>query len=171
MTLKWRDILGYENTYQISDNGEVRNIKTKRILKKYLNKYGYYQVTLCKNNKARLFRVHRLVAMTFIPNKENKEQVNHIDGNKLNNKVDNLEWCSSSENIKHAFKNGLKYSLRGKNNILSKRTYQYDKEYNLLKVWDSIADITRELNIKKQYISACCLGKIKKTHGYIFKYE
>lgn len=171
MTLVWKDIIGYEGKYQVNNYGQVKSLKSGRILKQYLNKYGYYQVTLSKDNKAKLYRVHRLVAMSFLKSINNKTQVNHINGNKKDNRLENLEWCNSSENLKHAYKNGLQKPKKGKDNVLSKKTYQYDTNLNLIKEWDSVADIVRELNITKQQISACCLGKTKTTRGFIFTYS
>ena len=97
---EWKDIENYPN-YQISNLGRVRNKIKNRIIKpSFNNKTGYLQNILCKNNKKKLFLVHRLVAEAFIPNPENKTQVNHKDRNKENNKIDNLEWVTISENIK-----------------------------------------------------------------------
>ena len=111
---KWKDIIGYENEYQINQFGEIRTLKDSLKLKKYnvlkpqINKRnGYVYQMLYKNGKEKLLRVHRLVAMAFLPNPNNLPQVNHKDGNKQNNSVDNLEWCEQSYNMKHAFKTGL----------------------------------------------------------------
>lgn len=110
----WRGILGYEGMYQVSNLGNVKSLEryipcnrgmrlvTERILKQKVNKYGYSQVVMSKGNKMVLKNVHRLVAEAFIPNTENKEQVNHIDGCKHNNVVSNLEWVTRSENSQHA---------------------------------------------------------------------
>lgn len=169
--MTWKDIPSYENEYQINTNGDIKSLKTNKTLKWFINnKNGYAYVTLCKNNKRKCYRVHKLVAITYLKNTNNKSEINHINGNKLDNRIENLEWCSSSENQKHAYKIGLQKPIMSKNNKLSKKTIQYDLDYNIIKIWDSLSDIVRELNIKKQYISACCLGKIKKTCNYIFKY-
>ena len=116
----WKDIPDYEGLYQVSNFGEVKSlpkirnvfssnyIAKERILKPALNDSGYKIVVLTKNKKSKSLRVHRLVALAFIPNLENKPQVNHKDGNKLNNHIDNLEWCTNSENEIHAYKLGLK---------------------------------------------------------------
>jgi hypothetical protein len=101
----WMKIDGYEN-YEVSSFGNVKNLKTGRILKPY-NRGGYYCVGLCKNSKLLTFNIHRLVAKTFIPNPENKQQVNHKDKNSLNNNLENLEWCSNKENSIHR-SNGIK---------------------------------------------------------------
>jgi hypothetical protein len=107
----WKDIKNYEELYQISNFGRIKRLKNNRtmkekILKPYINN-GYYKLLLYKKGISKRYSVSRLVSMNFIPNPKNKPQVNHIDGNKLNNKVDNLEWCTISENQKHAFKLGL----------------------------------------------------------------
>lgn len=115
----WKDIQGYEGFYQASNLGRVRSIPRVivdrknnrffkgRILKSYLDKDGYPTIILSKSNKKRVIHVHRLVAQVFIPNLENKEQVNHIDGDKQNNRIENLEWCSNLENIRHSWSSGL----------------------------------------------------------------
>lgn len=102
----WKPIKNFKNKYYVSDTGLIKNNKDK-LLTPRPNKKGYLRVDLWKNNKKKHYRVHRLVAMAFIPNPQNKPQVNHKDGNKQNNCVDNLEWCTNEENRKHAIANGL----------------------------------------------------------------
>lgn len=104
----WRDIDGYEGLYQVSNFGRVKSFQkgTVRILKPAINRKWLF-VVLCKNGGKKIFKVHRLVAMAFIPNPDGKPQVNHIDGNPQNNHVDNLEWCTPSENMQHALRTGL----------------------------------------------------------------
>jgi hypothetical protein len=99
---QWKTIKDYPN-YKISNIGLVLNIKTNNILKPFYNKKGYNLVSLFPNKKN--FKIHRLVAEAFIPNPENKEQVNHIDSNKNNNSVFNLEWNTNLENTKHSIEN------------------------------------------------------------------
>lgn len=103
----WKDIKNHEDYYEINQNGEVRNKKTGKIIVGDKNNCGYMRVCLYMPYKKRYFR-HRLVAEHFIPNLENKKYVNHIDGNKENNTITNLEWSTQSENEKHAYANGLK---------------------------------------------------------------
>ena len=120
MIEEWKDIQGYEGLYQVSNLGNVKNLerivkcklqKTKTIkehlLKKSVNKFGYEYVCLSNDSITRKIKVHRLVAQAFIPNPLNKPQVNHINGIKTDNKVENLEWCNNQENMAHAIKNGL----------------------------------------------------------------
>lgn len=120
---EWKEIKGYEGKYIISNYGEIislprykeNNSKLQYVPPKeicrYINKYnGYIYVQLWNNSNYKNIRLHRLVAENFIPNPENKCQINHIDGNKQNNRIDNLEWCTASENIIHAYKTGLRKS-------------------------------------------------------------
>lgn len=103
----WKDVVDYPN-YKISNTGIVKNKTTGKILSICIHKQGHHVVRLWHNNKTRLFNLYRLLAIHFIPNPENKKEVNHIDGNRfLFPVIENLEWITPSENMKHAFKNGL----------------------------------------------------------------
>ena len=105
---KWRDIPGYEGFYQGSDLGNVRSIRFNKIRNmKSWDSHGYRAVELCMNNNRYTVGIHRLVALTFIPNPENKPEVNHKDRNKSNNNVENLEWVTQSENVAHAYRHGV----------------------------------------------------------------
>lgn len=104
---EWRDVCGYENIYKVSNDGEIWSILSGRKLKPYLSPQGYEIVSLWKDSKPTKMTVHRIVATVFLDNPDGKPEVNHIDGNKTNNKVENLEWVTKSENMKHAFNNGL----------------------------------------------------------------
>jgi len=103
-----RDIAGYEGLYTIDIFGNIYNSDGKE-MKKRINEFGYFDIGLSKNNKQSRFKVHRLVAQTFIPNPQNKAQVNHIDGNRKNNAVWNLEWVTPKENTQHAIVTKLRH--------------------------------------------------------------
>lgn len=116
----WRDIEGYEGHYQVSNLGRVKSLERymngrnggksllkERILKPIKNNRGYLNVNLSKNRKRKNANIHRLVAKAFIPNPDNKPEVNHVDTNKKNNRADNLEWATTKENIRHAWEKGL----------------------------------------------------------------
>lgn len=120
----WKDIKGYEGKYQVSNLGYVKSlmmwtgdryIRRDKILRGLLNKNGYLYVSLSKDGKVERFKVNRLVAEAFIDNPYNLPITNHKDGNKLNNVTDNLEWCTYSDNLKHAYKKGLRKSVHIRN--------------------------------------------------------
>lgn len=151
--------------------GEVIRIKTRRTIKPSLNKKGYPQVCL-QNRKS--YRVHRLVAETFIPNPENLPEVNHIDGNKLNNHIDNLEWCTTKENINHAIKTGIwegigekvRKAQTGETNSSAKLTEKDVKEiYSLILSGRKNPEIATLFNVSRSQISHIRSGK-SWTHLY-----
>jgi hypothetical protein len=120
-------------------------------------------IALFKNSKEKNIRVHRIVAEAFIPNTCNKTQINHIDGNKTNNRVDNLEWCTCSENINHAYKTGLS---ENKQKI---RIKQFDQNYNLINEFESLIEASQKTKIPISSISFCINGKRNQANGYIFE--
>ena len=101
--LEWKDIVGYEGAYKVSSNGDIYSMVSHKIRKTFFDKSGYPTVKLYKNGSGKNYSVHRLVAEAFIERKLGKNYVNHKDGDKTNNAVDNLEWCTPSENVKHAY--------------------------------------------------------------------
>ena len=119
---EWRDVIGYENEYQISNLGRVKSLKykTQQILKFTLNDAGYFIVFLYKNDTRKRLRVHRLVGEAFISNPDHKPEVNHRFGNKIDNRLSELEWLTGSENKKHAFQIGLVKGKRGDKHPKSK---------------------------------------------------
>jgi len=118
----WKDVVGYEDIYQISNIGNLRNKKRNKLKKLTTSDYGYMRSSLWRNQKRFNCSVHRLVAEAFIPNPDNKPQVNHINGIKDDNRVENLEWCTQSENGLHAHRTGLVNHARGHKHSSSKLT-------------------------------------------------
>ena len=161
----WKDIKGYEGLYQVSNLGRVKRVTTSRILKGCKDKDGYLKVILCKNNIKSTKTVHRLVAQAFIPNTENKLEVNHIDEDKANNTVNNLEWSTRKENLNH-----------GTRNERSSRTQSIPIIATNLKSSEStefygITECARQLGLCQQSISKVLAGQCRQTKGYTFKYK
>ena len=179
----WKNVEGFDWKYQISNIGRVKSINwwrwknsKDRILKYWGDTYWYYRVCLYKNSFIKDVKVHRLVAQEFIPNPENKPQVNHINWIKIDNRVENLEWCTARENNLHAFANWLKlwtYKwIFWKNHFNSKSVLQYTEEWVFIKEWWSMIDIKRELWIEPTNISSCCKWKYwrKIAGGFAWKF-
>lgn len=169
----WKDIIGYQGLYQISNFGNVKSLKynhtkTEKLLKPELSR-GYLQVTLCKNKDVKRYKISRLVATFFIPNFEKKPFVNHINGIKTDNTVENLEWCTASENMIHAYKKGLQFSKKGIDNVLSISIANIDKDGNIIKKYGSMREASKHTNCNLKSIRMCCSGKIKSVKGLIFK--
>ncbi len=150
-----KDIKGFEGLYQIDEKGNVFSLKKLKTLRPSLDSSGYLSISLSLNCKKHTKRVHRLVAETFISNPLNLPQVNHIDGNKLNNHINNLEWSSSVDNIRHAFDNGLCNNSIGEKQHNSKLT-----EVEVLKI-RSLANSMRGSDIAKLFnVKKCCISQI-----------
>lgn len=169
----WKEIEGYEHSYKVSNTGKIRNLKKEL---KYFIVNGYKIIALSKNGNTKNYRVHRLVAKAYIPNPEDKPEVNHKDGNKQNNDVSNLEWMTRRENAIHA-RNVLgiitldNKGMIGKLSPLSKPVIQYDKNHKKIKRWESLGCVWRSLGFSTGYLSLCCRGIFKKAYGYYWKYE
>ena len=151
----WKKIKNYN--YLVNEDGIIKNSKTNRILKQS-NKSGYKIVCLSINNKSKTHYVHRLVAKTFIPNTNDKLQVNHIDGNKSNNKLENLEWCTPLENMIHAKKIGLKNDV-GENNPNSKLTKKDVKHIKMLNKFYTQRELGKIFGVCQTQISKIIKNK------------
>jgi hypothetical protein len=169
----WKDIPGYEGLYQVSSLGRIKSLDRhrmdgrhyrERILKPSSDLAGYLSVELCKEGTGKRILVHRLVAQVFVPNPENKKEVNHINGTKADNRSENLEWNTSSENQLHAFRTGLeKKSTRA--------VLQCDLQGDLVKEWASATEAAIHTGARKSNICHCCKGRLKSTGGFIWKYK
>ena len=187
----WKDIIGFEGLYQVSNLGRIKSVeryvlntrwnikmhKQEIILKPSKNKKGYNLVAISKNNKLYSYQIHRLVAQAFIPNPDNKQQVNHKNGIKNDNRVDNLEWATPHENMKHAYKNNLiskdkmNYCIQSSISFRKKPILQI-KDNVVINEFDSIESAKKMLKVKS---SGCLVnalkGRIKTYKGFIWTYK
>lgn len=170
-------IAGYGTAYSVNKIGQVFS-KVRGLLGTDKSRTGYLRVALSKNGKTKRFLVHRLVAIAYIPNPENKKQVNHKDGNKQNNAVENLEWCTISENAQHAFATGLRFSTDKQKEAASKTglskgksVLQFDLRGNFIAEYSSTQEAGRQTKIAFSGIAACCRGEKLKHRNYVWTYD
>lgn len=182
-------IKGFElvsSNHYISDSGEVISYRwgKRRVLKPAITKKGYLRLSLYQKElkKGKPITIHRLVALAFIPNPDNKEQVNHKDGNKTNNDISNLEWVTNKENMTHAWETNLRDNGwdKGKNNYQwdgnhknCKEVIQRDLEGNIINTYKSIAIASRETGLGVNGIGKTCRKETKSNHykGYIWEFK
>lgn len=172
---EWRKVKGFEGAYEISNHGNLRSIDRvsfgKRYSGKLINKAhdrsGYLVNILSYEGKRKTVRRHRLVAEAFIPNPEGKPEVNHIDGNKANNHVENLEWATHRENTDHAWITGLTKAPPAEK---PKKVIQYYEEL-LIAEYSSIEIAAHINSISAEDICKCCKGKRKNAGRYTWKYK
>ena len=185
----WKDVIGYEKYYQVSDKGRVRGkervvrhsgtfkrVQKGKIIKLHTNgRDGYVYVGLHKHGKATTHKVHRLVAAAFIPNPENKPEVNHMDENKENNAAANLGWVTKLENEHWGTKIQRGAANRDYAEISrkqAKRTIQKDTCGNVVRVWDSLSQACKAMGYSAGNISMACNGKYTKPlYGSYWAYE
>lgn len=170
--MEWKKIKDYEN-YSVSTYGDVKNDKTGIILKKCKNKKGYEQIHLYKNGKQKTFRIHRLVAETFIPNPNNLPCIDHINTIKTDNRVENLRWCTYKENSNNPLtleryknkehseetKKKLSELNKGKNNRRCRKIILL----NTMEIFDYIKQAEEKYKVYHQHISKCCRGELKSA--------
>ena len=153
------EIEGFEK-YEVSNLGRVRNIKSGRILKPFPNRGGYLRHKLYGYDKKKNLPLHRIIATAFIDNPDEKPCVNHIDENKLNNDLSNLEWCTVRENAIH----GTRTKRAAEKHF--KKVIQLDLNDNVLNEFESMRQAERETGVSVGNISSCCNGKTKSAGGY-----
>lgn len=181
----WKDIIGYEGNYQISNLGRFKKLQritwwTDRwgnpksriepeIIKHkfYIRKSGYCEISLSKNGKAKIKFIHQLVAEHFLIKAEHHRIINHKDCDKLNNSITNLEWCTYSHNTQHAYNNGI--LKRGKDNKRSKQVGELDSAGKIVKTWGSIGEVARD-GLGRSGVSSVCNGRNKHYMGKIYKF-
>lgn len=176
----WKPVAGYEQFYHVSNTGRVKMIgRTKKsnfanaqilymkpkIIKPFTDYKGYIRIGLHDGIKARKFFLHQLVGIAFIPNPENKPQVNHMFGNKKDNRVEVLEWATPSEDGFHKYRIGLCRKRFGSEHWLSKKVYQYSFDGELVKIWGSANEIFRTLGVNRK-----CVNQ-KKSNGFHWSYK
>ena len=144
----WKDIYGYESIYKISNFGTIIRTSNNKCIKSFITEKGYVKIRLHKNGKCSKFLVHRLLMIAFVDKPINKHDVNHMNGIKTDNRLDNLEWCTRQENIIHSFKNGL--SIRSKN--AGKKQIRVIDLSNSF-VYNSISELADKLNMSKSTLT------------------
>ena len=169
----FKEIEGTNGIYKANEYGDIYSEFTKKILKPQKTN-GYCCVVLRIHGNVKRLLVHRLVATLFIPNHENKPEINHKDGNKENNSVKNLEWVTSSENHKHAYDvlgrtNGM-LNFTGFNNAKSKRVKQLTLDENVIKIFGSVREAANALSLNPSHISKVCRGKLNMHGGFKWSY-
>lgn len=172
MKEEWKDISNFEGLYQVSNLGRVRSLPKSGsgghngiILSQSNDKDGYLLVYLYANREKIACRVHRLAALSFLPNPNNLPQVNHKDGNKENNCFTNLEWCNSSYNNS--------YGIGSVNRANSKSIpiLQLDMSGNIVREWESAKKVESALGFNHSNITNCCKGRYKSIYGYKWRYK
>ena len=182
----WKPVKNYEGLYEISSLGNIRSIdrlisrkmndgsirkimlKGKQLKKCFMG--TYYAVTLCKNGKSKQCLIHRLVGMAFIENPNGLECINHKDENKLNNSVENLEWCDRMYNCNYGIRNSTISKKNRRPRVNFKKVAQYSKSGEFIKEYDNPITAYRETNINGTQIKYCCEGKRKQAGNYKWKY-
>ena len=173
----WKQVKGYEGIYEVSTLGKIKNSKRNIIKKPYKDKYGYFLIQLWSNNKSLTTGLHRIIAQAFIPNPQNKPQINHKNGIRDDNRIENLEWCTVSENHKHSFRElGRKghsnmKGRKGKLHPKSRPVIQKTLDGKIINKYGSVLEAQRYTHIQESSIRSVCYGKYKHAGGYLWEYD
>jgi hypothetical protein len=171
----FKRIKGFDNYYEVSNLGNVRRLGSIKNLKAINNGKDYLGVCLSINGKIKRFYIHRLVAIAFLNNKENKEEVNHINGVRTDNRLINLEWVTRSENHYHRYKvlkqRGTNFGKTGALNWSSKKVYKLDLNNNILQEYPAVMEAMRITGINEASIRSCIYGKQKTAGGFKWEYK
>lgn len=170
----WKDIPGYESRYMVSNFGRIRSLPKCsrcgiRLMHPGVTPGGYLQVTLRDGKRSKLKRVHRLVAIAFLPNPRNLPAVNHIDENKLNNFATNLEWCTAKDNDNHGTRN-YRMGISLRNNWRSRAVYQIDSGGKIIATYPSAREAERVTGFRRANICKSLRFSTKKCGGYFWRY-
>lgn len=153
--------------YEVSSLGRIKNKTTNKIRRTSINNKGYEQIIVYIDKKPKTFYVHRVVANNFLKNPDNLPEVNHKDENKLNNCVDNLEFCDGNYNLHY----GTRLErIANKKRPSYIKIIQKDKSRKVIKIWENIDEIVCNNNYHRSNIYKCCQGKLKTAYGYIWNY-
>lgn len=174
----WKPVRGYEEYYEVSNLGRIKSVYRLTVFKdgrkrrfygkilatRSVNNSGYLTVGLHDSGKTKTFLVHRIVAEAFVSNPYGRDEVNHIDQDKLNNSASNLEWCTHKENTNHGdeIERGARKQRRS--------FYQLDMDGNLIKVWHGFKQMQRETGYQRASVYRCCVGQRESYKGYKWKY-
>lgn len=172
MTDTWSKINSFPN-YSVSNTGKIRNDLSGKIKSPIKGTTGYLNVDLYNGGKRTKAKIHRLVSEAFIPNPDNKPEVNHIDGDKHNNNAENLEWVTRSENIRHAFSTGLMKPSRSMLGRKNPNAGRHGKPIRIIETgeeFNSITECEKAINGNNRHICDCLAGRQKTHKGYHFEY-
>lgn len=158
------------NNYAVDRTGNVYSLRKNKQLTPKKNWDGYLRIQLWNHGDCRYVSIHRLVAEAFIPNPDNKPFINHKNGIKSDNRVENLEWCSQKENINHAFETGLSHKCPKNFKFTSKPVEQWTVDGKYIKTFPSQMEVERVLGIYHTHVSACCIGKAKTAGHFVWKF-
>lgn len=163
----WKDIVGYEGLYLVSNQGRVFGVKRNNILK---NGNGrYFHVVLCKGGITKEFSVHRLVATAFCQKKDGYTEVNHINENTHDNRAENLEWCTRTENIRHGT-GIMRHAISQRNGKRNKAVKQFACDGEEIAEYRSIRDMQRTTGYDRSFVSRCARGERPSAYGYVWKF-